>query len=436
MNERKTSYLESQLEASVKHEDYKTTITFQRTKIKLKDERELGVLQEVNPDFQKHIHDSEDEVTIVIERPKNYKSFKDLNEKNPLARSRFAYQLVKKVMEHPFRRLHLIISPDNIVFDGSLTPYFLHYGIKESIPPYEKDEERLFHELKAIVANVVVGQYTFEKYLKFSETLKLSPLAKSIIQAKDMDELLTIIEKEISRLEELEFKNVTVPRKKWTTQRYILFGLTILLIPALLYSIYTMFFTLPKQEAYVLSSEYFTRKKYSDVITTLEKYDPKDMPYIVQYQLVSSYIIHESLTEEQRENVQKMITLQTDPQYFLYWIYIGRGMNQEAIDIARSMEDRELIIYGLLKREEEIKADHSLSGEEKQKELTDIRNEIEAYQKEQEQLKEEQEKEENVTNQDTIESEKDETTPTDETSESDNGPSANKDENIEENTTP
>lgn len=385
MNEEKASYLERLIEGVVKHENFTTTIIFQRTKIKMQDELELGVLRDLNRDFKKELKHNDDEISIIIERPPKYKSFQELKSKSHLAKAYFSHQLVKKVLNHSLQRLHLIVSPDNIVLDESLSPYFLHYGIKESIPPYERDDERVFHEVRAMVAFVLDGQYSFEKYLKFHETIKLSKLAKSILSSKDYEELLSVIEQEIRRLEEFQANTMTIPRNKWRVQKFTLLGIILLFIPVLVYSIYTMFFTIPKQEAYVLSNEYFMRKKYSDVISTLEKYDPKDMPYIVQYQLVSSYIIYEPLTEEQRENVLKTITLQTDPQYFLYWIYIGRGENKEALEIARMMEDRELIIYGLLKREEEIKADQSMSSEERQKELNEIRNEIGAYKEEMEQ---------------------------------------------------
>jgi uncharacterized membrane protein YukC len=127
----------------------------------------------------------------------------------------------------------------------------------------------------------------------------------------------------------------------------------------------------------------------------LENYPPEKMPYVVQYELASSYVMTESLNEEQRKVVLNNITLKTDPQYLLYWIYIGRGRSEDALELARAMEDRELIMYGLLKYREEIKADEELSGEEKQKKIEAIDKEIEEYERErkeqEKQLKEQKE---------------------------------------------
>nr|2YNQ_A Chain A, Essb [Geobacillus thermodenitrificans NG80-2]2YNQ_B Chain B, Essb [Geobacillus thermodenitrificans NG80-2]2YNQ_C Chain C, Essb [Geobacillus thermodenitrificans NG80-2]2YNQ_D Chain D, Essb [Geobacillus thermodenitrificans NG80-2] len=153
----------------------------------------------------------------------------------------------------------------------------------------------------------------------------------------------------------------------------------------------------PKQEAYIQSTELFLQNKYSDVITTLEDYAPEDMPYVIQYELASSYVMTESLTEEQRQTVSNNITLKTDEQYMLYWIYIGRSQSEEALELARTIEDRDLIVYALLKYREQIKGDTDLSGDEKQKKLDEIDQEIKEYERERKeseaQLEEEQQSE-------------------------------------------
>ena len=105
------------------------------------------------------------------------------------------------------------------------------------------------------------------------------------------------------------------------------------------------------------------------------------MPYIVLYELAYSSVTNERLDEEQKENVLSNITLQTDADYLKYWIYLGRGEAENAVDIARAMEDGELITYGLLKLREEVKADKDLTGEEMQEKLNEIDQEVEEYEK-------------------------------------------------------
>ena len=131
------------------------------------------------------------------------------------------------------------------------------------------------------------------------------------------------------------------------------------------------------------------------MVTTLNGYEAQEMPRVVQYKLATSYITNESLNEDQKDALQNRITLQSDPQYYQYWIHIGRGEAQEALDIARSLEDSEIILYALLKYKEQIRAQDDLSGEEKQNQLEEVQDEIDEYAEAIEALEEEQDEQSN-----------------------------------------
>ncbi|UOK58016.1 hypothetical protein MGI18_00420 [Bacillus sp. OVS6] len=142
---------------------------------------------------------------------------------------------------HSLSRLHLIICPENILFDQSFTPYFLHYGVMESIPPYEQAGDRLWQELKACAAAAVDSKYTFEQYLKFNETLDISPVSRELLSAADYPELLTLIEKNMREIDKKNAALVSIPEKKWKLTRYIALGFLVLLVPALIYTAYSLF---------------------------------------------------------------------------------------------------------------------------------------------------------------------------------------------------
>ncbi|WP_074011165.1 type VII secretion protein EssB [Numidum massiliense] len=395
MSEQQPTYLEQQLEARIgKENGY--TFAFQKEKIKLDDRLEIDLLKEMTPCLHKEIVETDDELIVIVHPPSNFEAFDAICTKNRQSRWRFAHQLVKKVREHSLSRLHLIVCPETIVFDKSMEPYFLHYGVKESIPPYEKDGERLQHEVKAAVAAAIDEKYTFDEYLNFHKTSKLSETTKRIMTAKDLEELQALIEEQIDQLEAKDKTLVHIPQKKWKRNRYISIGLLVCLLPALIYTGYAIFFQQPKHDAFLDSSKYFLNNEYSEVVNTLERYKIDEMPPVVQYGLATSYAVSVSMTldAEQRKNIRDMVTLQSDPQYYAYWIHLGRGENEEAIDVARSLEEQDLLVYALVKYSEEVKADGDLSGEEKQKKLEGIQKEIDEYHKEQEEQerKEQEEK--------------------------------------------
>ncbi|KDE23780.1 hypothetical protein EF83_10350, partial [Bacillus subtilis] len=387
MSGKQKSYLENQLEAVAEKTDAGYTFTFQREKIKLLDGLEANVIKDINPFFHKEIDVTDDEVIITIQPPSSYKAFRFMKAKDKKSKWQFAYQLVQAVQQHNLSRLNLIVAPENIVFDKGLTPYFLHYGVKESIPPYERDEERVWQELKAAAALAVDGAFAFEDYLKFNETLTFSTEAKAILDAESYDDLLELIQTHIDELEAKAKTYIHIPRKKWNIQRYIGLGLIVLLVPALIYSMYALFFAQPKHQAIVDSNRAFLNKQYSEVISTLSKYDAESLPESVQYQLATSYVEVENLGSAKTKNIENnLVTLQSDPQHFLYWIDYGRGEYKEAISIGRKLEYNDYIYFALAKYKQQLLSEDT-NDEDIQKELDSVNSELEKAQKERQENK-------------------------------------------------
>ncbi|WLR42821.1 type VII secretion protein EssB [Bacillus carboniphilus] len=397
MSEKNGSYLQEKLEAVVRKEDKNIVFTFQKEKLKLDEVSEISFLKGINSDIQKEIKMEEDELVMIYTMPDSFSVQLKANEKERLL---CAYQLIQKVKSHTLKRLHLVVCPENIVFSQGLTPYFLHFGVMESLPPYETDEALLLKETKATVAAIIDQQYTFDQYFSYHETLKLSTKTKSIMKATSMDQMEDLVTKYIKEEKQRESQFLSVSKKKWKTNRYILLGISICLIPALIYSIFSLIFINPKHDRVVAAQENFLLDKYSDVVTEIQSYDVDDIPTVTQYQLALSYIMNESLTESQRDNVLNTISLQSDPRYYHYWIYIGRGQAEEALEEARFLEDRDLILFGLLKYSEQVKSDDSLESEERQQELDSIEREIEEYEEEMKALEEEKKAEEESQSQD------------------------------------
>lgn len=385
MADKKSSYLEEQLEAVMKKEEGTYTFIFQRETIKLLDGLEAAPIKDINPSFKKDIQLTEGEVIISIQPPPAYQEFRFIHAKDEKSKWIFSYQLVDAVCKHDVKRLHPIVSPENIVFHQGLAPAFLHYGVKESIPPYETDEHRLLKEVKAVILRVVDHQYQFQEYLAYHDTLKLSELAKEISDTKSLEEVSALIQQKIKAIEAKEKTLVTIPKKKWKIERYIGLGLLVLLIPALVYTIYTFFFAMPKQEAYVEANKYYLNKQYSQVVDTLEKYPADQMPVSLQYELAISYVQTNQgnlLLDQHKKEITDTYTLQTDPQYFLFWIHIGQGNSKEALDIARVLGDDRYIFTALVAYRNDIQNDDSLSAEEKQKQLDPIIKEMAKYEEE------------------------------------------------------
>lgn len=388
MSDKKQTYLEKQLDATLKFEPEQITLTFQKEKVKLEDELEITLLHEVNPFIKKEITLTEDELIFTYKKEPNFITFEKVRTLDEKSRWMFASNVLKSIIMHSSNRLHAILCPENILIDESLTPYFLHYGVKESIPPYERDDERLMLETKATIAAAIEPKYTFEQYIQFSKSIELSAMATKVMGAKEEAELLDIIKKQLREIdkEEKRFTKIALSKLNWL--RYGLVGLILLLLPLGIYTSYKTVIFQPRQEAYIAVQESFIQGNYSEIINKLAKYDVDDMPVVIQYELSLAYIVNETLMEEQKDNVLKTITLQTDPRYYKYWIYIGRGQAEEALSLARQLEDLDYIMLALLHYEESVKANLELEDEEREQLLDKIDVEKEEIQKQLKELEE------------------------------------------------
>ena len=381
MANRSHTYLKNRIGAEINEEPSKTTFVFQKERVGFKRTEEIIFLKEVNPKIKKDIVITDDELIIQADIPASFKRYDAIHAEDEKPRWMFAYQLVEKVYSHPYPRLNLIVSPENIVYSKGMDPVFLYYGVLGSLPPFEANDERTWLETKAVVAAAIDGSFTFEEYLKYSEILELKEIGSAIMTMKESDSLLSYISKQMELLEEKELENVKIPQKKWKFTKWLSIGLGVLIIPAIVFAIIYFVHEKPKTDAYINSQASFLGQNYSQVVTILSPYSVKSMPYIVLYELAYSSVTNERLDEEQKENVLSNITLQTDADYLRYWIYLGRGEAENAVDIARAMEDGELITYSFLKLREEVKADKDLTGEEMQEKLNEIDQEVEEYEK-------------------------------------------------------
>lgn len=393
MVQEKQNYLETQLSAEYRVDKQTISIVFQKEKIKLEQDKEIGMLDDIGTVIEKEVIFSEDELILKFHKPPYFRTFSQLIELDERSRYIFASQLVKAVKNHAFPRLHLFICPENILIDESLSPHFLHYGVKESLPPYERDFKREWSELKAAVATAVDDKFSFEQFLHFNQTIELTETAAKIISAEDEEQLQEFLIKKIKEIEQRDNQFVKISQKKWKSLKFSAIGLVAVLVPLLIFTLYTLIITYPRQAAFIESQEHFLRNHYSEVINTLSNYQVESMPRVIQHQLAFSYLINESLSESQKDNVFNTITLQSDPLYAKYWIHIGRGEPKEALTIARQLEDFDLIMYALIHYEEAVKADSKMKEEDKQRELNQIKSEKEEYERN---IQDQLENEENV----------------------------------------
>lgn len=379
MSNEHVSYMEKKLDAVIQKEDQRIIFNFQIEKIKLNHLLEAAFLEDIDSQVKRTLNKHEDLLQIEVQLPKSFIYNQGIFSLKKKEQYIIAHQLLEKVRNHSLSRLHLFICPENIAVDQGLAPYFLHYGVKESIPPYEDNREEEWLQLKAMTAALIDNQYSFEQYIAYYETLKLSEAAVAIMKANNYDDLQAVLDQAFLQ-EKKEYEQlVELPKNKWKQMKYAVWATSILLVPAIIYSIYTLFFLQPKHNHIMDAQQHFLADAYSDVITSLESYDIDSLPTVAQYELATAYIYSADLSDKQRDIVKNTVTLQSDSNYYEYWINIGRGDAEAALENARLLEDRSLIMYALLEYQAYVQRDDSLTSEERQQQIDKIENELNKY---------------------------------------------------------
>ena len=118
---------------------------------------------------------------------------------------------------------------------------------------------------------------------------------------------------------------------------------------------------------------------YTGVIDELEGVAPSSLPMTQKYELATSYLQGLNFSDDQKKVILNNVTLKSDSLYLHYWIYIGRHDFTKALDAAKRIDDSDLIIYALRKEIKATRDSEKLSGEQREKKLSELEGEYKKY---------------------------------------------------------
>ena len=139
---------------------------------------------------------------------------------------------------------------------------------------------------------------------------------------------------------------------------------------------------IPRKDKIIKAQSDYIINNYDAVISDLKKYSPNDLPDSAQVVLARSYIEVDNLNAQQKDEVLKNISLKTPENVLKYWIYNGRGEFDKSLDMAKNIGDKQLMLYAYSKLYESTKVNTRMSGEKKEKLLSDYKEAITELSKE------------------------------------------------------
>lgn len=349
-----------------------------KSQTKITDIRQLRLMTEVREDFVPvEVEDDEDTFTFEFHIDKRLKKWEQLQslERNDKLRLLCNIARLKKYLH---TRVCCFLHPDNIVFNDNLMPLVVYRGIRDLLPPFKMDEIHFLKQLQCLSIALISNEYSFDQlYYGGLKEARGTTFEKQISEMNDIDDLIHYLDESyVKEQQKVENTMRMVPAKRHQLfKRLSIFAIvaSVLLAAPL---VYVLFFTNPYNEKLLSAHEKYIASDYQEVISVLRKENAEKLPKATKYLLAHAYIEVGQLSDADKKSIMNNVSLKSDDNYLLYWIYDGRGEFDEALDIAKFMDDPQLIMYGIIQKLEAIKNDPNLSGEERDEETKALTKEL------------------------------------------------------------
>lgn len=273
-----------------------------------------------------------------------------------------------------------LMNPHNLFVSGRRL-VIAHRGFKEGVYPWAYSDEAFLKQYRALVLSILHPRLNYQHLIEGNGTLK-DELSQIIQEATSVEAIIGLIDQQLAiedKRRHFQFK--TVKKSKFNSYKWGTFILGATSLIALGGVGYYYFHEVPMQERVISAETQFINHDYEGVLSTLEKDDPTQLPKSAQYVGAVSAIKLENLSNNQKEVILKGISQKSNENILLYWLNIGNGDFNEALNIAKNIGDNQYILNAYIKLYDETKANSTMNGNKKQELLTQYKEQIQEYTK-------------------------------------------------------
>ncbi|PAF21308.1 type VII secretion protein EssB [Terribacillus saccharophilus] len=353
-------------------------ITMPKSQTMVKGNRQLYLMHQPSDQFvPMEVQEEEDTLAFIYNTNPNHKKWSDIQKLRQDDKLRILSN-IGKLERYLSSRITFFLHPDNLVFDENLMSQVIHRGVRDIVPPFDMQSETFLKQYKCLSIAMFSKKYSFDQLYHGSlENANESDFEKKIQKLETIKALRQFLQESYAKEQKKTDKTMSfLPTKRFRLYKRLSIIMIILSVLLAAPLIYLALIKDPFQDKQLEAHGEFLANNYNDVISTLAEEDPEKMPSQTKYTLAYSYIQVEALSDEEKESILKNVTLKSDQDYLLYWIYNGRGELDTSLDKAKYIDDPQLIIYGLIKKIEQVKNNPDLSGTDRDRQVEDLQNQL------------------------------------------------------------
>ncbi|MCX0356246.1 hypothetical protein LI064_17205, partial [Clostridium perfringens] len=269
------------------------------------------------------------------------------------------------------------ISPSNLYYDYQYNAKLKDRDIRKEINRLDLDD--FINQYKSLIGAMIQSKYRYEDYYEGGlDLLTKDKFLNQIYELNTIDEIVSVLKSRLNEIkkEDIETK-VLVSKRKIKSNNRIKLATSILSIVLLITVAYIYLIEIPFKNKLLNASNAFIQSDYENVINSLNGIKIDKLPKESKYILANSYVNSENLSASQKKNILATISLQSQDDILDFWIEQGNLQLDKAIDTAKKLGDNELLMYSLIKKEQQILNDDKLNGANKEDALNKVRDEIE-----------------------------------------------------------
>jgi type VII secretion protein EssB len=269
-----------------------------------------------------------------------------------------------------------LLHPATVYLSGELVRV-VHCGLHTMLAPRAFDEALFLRSLQAMVLHVFRPQLAFEHLLDGAKGLR-DPFSTAVRQTATPEELFDFIAAEFeAERAKAAATTARVPKRRYAMFRLLgALGVVVGLVAGVL--AWQAESRSRLQTAVVAAQARFLASDYSGALAALEDQAAASLPASAKYVLAVSSIKLDDLTATQKEAILNTISEKSDDVTLNYWIAIGRGEFERALDLAQNLGDEQLELLAYTDLYQATQLNTRLPGGEKQKRLEEYAKAIDA----------------------------------------------------------